>query len=268
MSRQIEAVIFDWAGTTVDYGCFAPVEAFRQAFAEEGIDATTEEIRRPMGLSKRLHVRTMFEMPRIAARWQDTHGRPWTEADVEQVYRRSEERILSLLPDYAEPIAHVLDAVAQLRERGIQIGSTTGYNDEMMSLVVPAAAAAGYRPDCWFSADATRQIGRPYPYMIFRALETLRVSSVGAAVKVGDTVADIQDHRGGDRGQLPAGALPAGIRKPGAGTAAGGNRPGAPSIRRLRRRLCDRQHERAARPAGSSFGSNSLTADKINPDDI
>ena len=24
----IEAVIFDWAGTTVDYGCFAPVNAF------------------------------------------------------------------------------------------------------------------------------------------------------------------------------------------------------------------------------------------------
>ena len=26
--RNIEAVIFDWAGTTVDYGCMAPVQAF------------------------------------------------------------------------------------------------------------------------------------------------------------------------------------------------------------------------------------------------
>ena len=25
---KTEAVIFDWAGTTVDYGCFAPVGAF------------------------------------------------------------------------------------------------------------------------------------------------------------------------------------------------------------------------------------------------
>ena len=25
---MVEAVIFDWAGTTVDYGCFAPVQAF------------------------------------------------------------------------------------------------------------------------------------------------------------------------------------------------------------------------------------------------
>lgn len=24
--KHIEAVIFDWAGTTVDYGCFAPLK--------------------------------------------------------------------------------------------------------------------------------------------------------------------------------------------------------------------------------------------------
>ena len=40
MTGRIEAVIFDWAGTTVDYGCFAPVEALRQAFREVGIDPT------------------------------------------------------------------------------------------------------------------------------------------------------------------------------------------------------------------------------------
>ena len=27
---KIEAVIFDWAGTTVDYGCFAPVQVFTE----------------------------------------------------------------------------------------------------------------------------------------------------------------------------------------------------------------------------------------------
>lgn len=195
MSRKIEAVIFDWAGTTVDYGCFAPVEAFRQAFAEAGIQPTTEEIRQPMGLSKRTHVQTMFAMPRITALWQEAYGRPWTEEDVDQVYQRSEEMILALLPDFADPIPHVLDAVTRLRDRGIKIGSTTGYNDEMMTIVVPAAEKAGYVPDCWFSADSTGKIGRPYPYMIFRALEALQVSSVGAAVKVGDTVADIKEGR-------------------------------------------------------------------------
>ena len=30
--KQFECVIFDWAGTTVDYGCFAPVQAFVEVF--------------------------------------------------------------------------------------------------------------------------------------------------------------------------------------------------------------------------------------------
>lgn len=42
--NRINAVILDWAGTTVDFGSFAPtqifVEAFRQAFA---VEITLEE---------------------------------------------------------------------------------------------------------------------------------------------------------------------------------------------------------------------------------
>ena len=40
-----DAVIFDWAGTTVDYGCFAPVQAFMDAFEEFGIVPTMDEVR-------------------------------------------------------------------------------------------------------------------------------------------------------------------------------------------------------------------------------
>ena len=42
---MIEAVIFDWAGTTVDYGCFDPVKAFMEAFAHHGGAVTMEEAR-------------------------------------------------------------------------------------------------------------------------------------------------------------------------------------------------------------------------------
>ena len=37
--KKLEAVIFDWAGTTVDYGCFAPVQAFAEVFKAFGIGA-------------------------------------------------------------------------------------------------------------------------------------------------------------------------------------------------------------------------------------
>ncbi len=65
MNKNIEAVIFDWAGTTVDYGCFAPVKAFAEVFRQAGIEPTMDEVREPMGMLKRDHIKTMLEMPRI-----------------------------------------------------------------------------------------------------------------------------------------------------------------------------------------------------------
>lgn len=33
--KEIKCVIMDWAGTAVDYGCFAPLKAFLKVFKEE-----------------------------------------------------------------------------------------------------------------------------------------------------------------------------------------------------------------------------------------
>lgn len=43
---DIKMVVMDWAGTTVDYGCFAPVHAFAKAFEEVGITPTMQNINR------------------------------------------------------------------------------------------------------------------------------------------------------------------------------------------------------------------------------
>lgn len=87
---MIEAVIFDWAGTTVDYGCFAPVQAFMEAFGHFGIEVTMEETRRPMGMLKIDHIRAMLKMDRIAKLWEETHRRAWTDEDVHAIYEQFE----------------------------------------------------------------------------------------------------------------------------------------------------------------------------------
>jgi phosphonoacetaldehyde hydrolase len=48
MSR-IQAVIFDWAGTMIDFGSFAPMGVFVEAFRKFGVEATIEEARAPDG---------------------------------------------------------------------------------------------------------------------------------------------------------------------------------------------------------------------------
>ena len=190
---NIEAVIFDWAGTTVDFGCFAPVQAFVSAFEKFGITPTIEEVRKPMGMLKRDHIKTMMNMERIHEEWIKVHGKDFTEKDIDEVYNYSEIAILKILDGFAEVKPYVLDVVKVLREKGIKIGSTTGYTDEMIEIVVPKAKENGYAPDFWCSPNATENMGRPYPYMIFKNLQALKVTSVKNAVKVGDTVSDIKE---------------------------------------------------------------------------
>lgn len=191
--KKIKAVIFDWAGTTVDFGCMAPVQAFMEVFKAYGIEPTMEEVRGPMGMLKIDHIRTMLKMDRIKTCWMEKYGKEPGEEEPQQLYGIFEEKLLSILPNFSDPKPGVVDVVNRLRRNGFKIGSTTGYTDKMMDIVAPIAEEKGYAPDVWFSPDSTNQKGRPYPYMIFRNIEALGIKKVRRVLKVGDTVSDIKE---------------------------------------------------------------------------
>lgn len=193
MDKKTEAVIFDWAGTTVDYGCFAPVQAFTEVFKEFGIEPTMEEVRKPMGMLKIDHIRTMLSMERIQNLWREKYGKSSTEEDVQKMYTIYEKMLLGVLDQFAEVKPKVIETMEFLRKHGIKIGSTTGYTDKMMAIVTKKAKENGYEPDAWFSPDAVHQKGRPYPYMIFKNMEALEVTSIEHVIKVGDTISDIKE---------------------------------------------------------------------------
>ncbi|WP_455683462.1 phosphonoacetaldehyde hydrolase [Thomasclavelia sp.] len=190
---KIEAVIFDWAGTTVDYGCFAPVQAFKDAFNVYGLEPTNDQIREPMGKLKIDHIKTMLEMPSINQEFKKNYNRNYNNEDVNQIYKLFEKSLMSQIVNHTKIKPYVLETVTKLKEMGIKIGSTTGYTDMMMEPVLNSAKKQGYEPDCWYSPDSTNNIGRPYPYMIFKNMMTLNISNVRNVIKVGDTISDIQE---------------------------------------------------------------------------
>lgn len=193
--NKVEGIIFDWAGTTVDFGCFAPVNVFIDIFKEAGIDVTMAEAREPMGMLKIDHIRAMLNMPRISAEWERVHGRSFDEQDVHDLYKDFEPALLTSLGEYTDPIPEVVETVQQLREQSMKIGSTTGYTQSMMDIVIPNAERKGYSPDFHITADATESYGRPFPYMIYRNMEALKLSAAHRVVKVGDTLSDIAEAR-------------------------------------------------------------------------
>lgn len=203
--RKIEAVIFDWAGTTVDYGCFAPVRAFMDVFEEYGITPTIDETRKPMGMLKWDHIYTMMSMERISNLWNEKYGRDFTNSDIDEMHDKFLGKLMAILHNFAKPKPFVLDTVKELRERGLKIGSTTGYTDEMMDVVTKVAKENGYEPDCWYSPTSTGNTGRPYPYMVFKNMETLKVKNTESVIKVGDTISDILE--GKSAGVLTVGII-------------------------------------------------------------
>lgn len=190
--NKIECIIFDWAGTTVDYGCFAPVAAFIKAFQDLGLNITPEEARGPMGMNKIDHIRELFRLEGVASQFRVLYGREWKEEDVVQMNGRFESYLFASLKEYTTPIDGVIATVKALRAAGLKIGSTTGYTRAMMDIVAPEAAAKGYAPDCCVTANHL-PAGRPYPFMIYQNMINLAVASPLSVVKVGDTLADIRE---------------------------------------------------------------------------
>ena len=182
MATNIKAVIFDWAGTTIDYGCFAPIKGFVDGYRSIGIEITNEMARKPMGLLKIDHTRA------IAAMLPE----PISEEQILRAYEKFEETLFANIELHCDIKEHVIETVDALRAQGIKIGSTTGYTSQMMKPVLKKVADAGYAPDFWISPDMTAK-GRPYPYMIWENLKAFGISEPREAIKVGDTTADIEE---------------------------------------------------------------------------
>jgi phosphonoacetaldehyde hydrolase len=188
-------VVFDWAGTTVDHGCIAPIRPFVEAFAALGIALAPHDARAPMGLHKKDHVRALLALPAVAERWRTAHGRAPAEQDVEALYEREfVPRQLAALAGAGALIAGVRDSVAWLRARGIRIGSTTGYFRQALDAVATQARSEGYAPDAAFCPSDV-PAARPAPWMVFRNMEATNVFPPAAVAKVGDTVPDIAEGR-------------------------------------------------------------------------
>jgi len=188
----LQAILLDWAGTTMDYGCYAPAVVFVEVFNRQGVEVTVEEAREPMGAHKMVHIRQISQLPSVAKRWETVHGKRPTEEDEVWTVEEFVPLQLDCLADYADLVPGCLESVEAFRERGLKIGSTTGYTTEMVEILYAEARKRGYEPDSTVCASDVHA-ARPAPWMCLENAQRLGVYPMEALVKVDDTVPGIEE---------------------------------------------------------------------------
>jgi phosphonoacetaldehyde hydrolase len=182
---HFDLVIFDWAGTMVDFGSEAPVKALIEAFAAEGIALDAVTARRDMGKSKNDHVGCLLREPVVVDAWRNRYGRLPQPGDVDLIMAR----LVGPMREHAARASTLIPGARatfdRLRAAGLRVASSTGYTREMMQPVLARAAEQGYTPEHLVCMGET-PVGRPSPLMIYKACAELGVWPLSRVVKVDD----------------------------------------------------------------------------------
>ncbi|HOZ48248.1 MAG TPA: phosphonoacetaldehyde hydrolase [Candidatus Hydrogenedentes bacterium] len=188
----LKAVILDWAGTTMDYGCYAPAVVFIEVYKRHGVEITVDQARGPMGAHKRDHIQQISQMEEVAKKWEAKYGRQPNDDDVSAMFEDFVPLQIECLAHYADLIPGCLEALDEFRKRDLKIGSTTGYTGAMVEVLLKEAAKRGYVPDSTVCATEVPK-GRPAPWMCVQNAMNLGVYPMESVVKIGDTVPDIYE---------------------------------------------------------------------------
>ena len=167
---MIHAVVFDWVGTMIDYGSRAPTKVLQTLFEEIGLPISAEESHLTNGLFHSKQIEAVLQIPDVAARWQEKFGKPSDSTDVDRLFERLMPIQAEIIPNYCDLIPGAVESFQWCVDRMIHVGSSTGYNRELMNIVTPLAKQNGYAPAITL-CDEDAPNGTPAPWLIFKIAE-------------------------------------------------------------------------------------------------
>jgi phosphonatase-like hydrolase len=186
---MIDLAVIDVAGTTIEEGGTV-YRVLAETVRAAGGDPSAAEIEAWMGASKREAIQALLAEPDdtvVDAAFADFRSR------LHQAYRDQPPT----------PFAGVTEVIARLRAAGVKVALTTGFDRETTSSLIGSVGWASGVLDAVICIDDV-PAGRPYPYMIFRAMEATGVADVRRVLVAGDTVRDIEAGRNAGAGIVVA----------------------------------------------------------------
>eukprot|EP00762_Andalucia_godoyi_P007786 ANDGO_01732.mRNA.1 Phosphonoacetaldehyde hydrolase len=191
---KIDAVIFDLAGTVVDWGSTAPLASLSEAFSKSlSLNVPDDILRKPMGKAKRVHISDVLSDSDVQAQFERLHGHASSDADVDAAYQAFLAIQLQTLQLHCELIPGASHCINTLKSRGVKVGCTTGYSRDETDIVLQHVQESGVEFDVSVSSsEIDPQRGRPFPDMVLLCAQGLQLSEMSHIVVVDDTVVGLK----------------------------------------------------------------------------
>ncbi|HWD40422.1 MAG TPA: phosphonatase-like hydrolase [Fimbriimonas sp.] len=183
---MIELVVMDVAGTTVEDpdgvgGCL------KVALTAHDVPWEHDAVNAIMGIPKPVAIRELLKQ------FKTNGDEPSTE-EVQSIFLDFRKRMIAYYeetPDIRE-IPGASAAFKEMRSKGIKIALDTGFDRAVLDAVL---RRVGWENDVLDTTVASDEVsrGRPFPDLVFLAMERTGVADVKKVAKVGDTPSDLQE---------------------------------------------------------------------------
>lgn len=177
---KLNAILFDTIGTTIiEKDAETVINSLSDAFNSKGLSVDREFLRHLRGKDKRGMIAAAVEHQSIS------------NVSVEDIYDSFTQNILCRLENFTlNPSLNGLFQI--LRKKDIKIGLGSGLPKDLLAAILEQANF-DLSQLSYIGTPNERIRSRPYPDMIFDMMNKLSLKDKNKILKVGDTLADIEE---------------------------------------------------------------------------
>lgn len=183
----IELVVFDLAGTTVKDNQDVH-RVLKMSLAADGVAISLEDANEVMGIPKPVAIRALLEK-------RYSGNRAITEEWISDIHHRFVNEMIHFYqtdPDVGAKQG-VNETFRRLKAENLKVVVDTGFDRKITDSILKRM---GWKEQNLIDGSVTSdevERGRPFPDLIFKAMELTHITDPKNVAKVGDTVSDIEE---------------------------------------------------------------------------
>ena len=191
---NIRGCIFDLGGTIVDKYSRTPFISLKNCFQKRNVLLDDKLIFKDMGMHKLDHIKHILKDPYIRVDWKNKYGKyPEKGVDELNIFKDFNEIQRLNTIDYLDIIPETKRTIQYLHNRGIKIGTTTGFNKEITDLVRDKLNENKIYIESFVSSTCLDKPARPEPFMIQENMKRLNLENPKRILKIDDTQVGIEE---------------------------------------------------------------------------